>query len=372
MLVRLHGPAVEALLNINGAKYKDFVTKEKGVKVIYVQLLKAMYGTITAPLLCYNIFADSLIKMDFEINPYDLCVANKMVDGSQMTICWYVDDLKISHTNEERVNEVVAKIESQFGKMNVVHGNKHTYLGMDVQIEDRKVSIEMPEYLGECIIAFGEPINSVATSPATRMLHTINPEAEALSVTKRETFHHIVAKLLHVAKRARLDIQPTVIFLCRRVKNPTVEDWGKLKRLLQYIKGTLKMKRILSLTNLSEWAVYVDAAHATHEDFRGHTGGCVKMGDGVMHSISKRQNINTKSSTETELVGASDYLPYFIWLVYFMRHQGYVPERKVLFQDNQSTMKLLKNGRKSAGTRSRHINIRYFWITDVLKRRKLK
>ena len=117
----------------------------------------------------------------------------------------------------------------------MVYCDKHTYKGMDIQIEDRKVIIRMSEYLEECgTLAFGEPINSVATSPVTRMLHIINPDAEVLSASKQEIFHHIVAKILHVTKRARLDIQPTVVFLCRSVKNPTVEDWGKLKRLLQY------------------------------------------------------------------------------------------------------------------------------------------
>ena len=105
--------------------------------------------------------------MGFEINPYDLCMANKTVDGSQLTVCWYVDDLKISHANEERVKELVSQIEAMFEKMNVTYGNKHTYLRMDIEIEDRKVVIKMSDYLEECILAYGEPINSVATSLAT-------------------------------------------------------------------------------------------------------------------------------------------------------------------------------------------------------------
>jgi len=92
----------------------------------------------------------------------------------------------------------------------------------------------------------------------------------------------------------------------------------------------MDLPRIFSLENFSEMAIYVDAAHASHDDSRGHTGGCVVMGEGVLHSGSHRQSINTKSSTETELVGTSDYLPYGIWLLYFMQAQGYRIEKKTL------------------------------------------
>ena len=55
--------------------------------------------------------------MVFELNPYDLCVANAELEGKQCTICWYVDDNKISHVNPKVIDDVIKKIESKFGKM---------------------------------------------------------------------------------------------------------------------------------------------------------------------------------------------------------------------------------------------------------------
>lgn len=224
----------------------------------------------------------------------------------------------------------------------------------------------MKDYVKEAIEAYGEPINSTAKTPATRNLHEVNDTSEPLNEEMSDGFHHIVAKLLHVAKRAQLDIQPTVVFLCRRVRAPTQQDRNKLKRLLQYLNGTIDMVRRFSIRSLTEMAVYVDALHASHEDMRGHTGGCIVMGEGVLHNLSTKQSINTKSSTETEIVGVSDYLPYTIWLLYFMNEQGYKVQKKVLHQDNQSTIKLLKNGKQSAKKQSCHLNICYFWIADRL------
>ena len=68
-------------------------------------------------------------------------------------------------------------------------------------------------------------------------------------------------------------------------------------------------------------SIYIDASHASHEDARGQTGGCIVMGDGIIHSSSTKQKINTKSSTETELVGASEYVPYALTLIRGI-HQG--------------------------------------------------
>ena len=182
-----------------------------------MRLLKSMYGTLTAPLLWYNLFASKLIKERFTLNPYDLCVANKMVNGSQMTICWYVDDLKASHVDPHEAEKMMSIIEDQFGKMNIVYGNDQTYLGMKIKIRNKQVQICMQSYLEESIVAFGDPINSAAKSTSTRYLIQVD-ESEPLSEEQTITFHHIVAKLLHVTKRARLDIQPTVFFYALALK----------------------------------------------------------------------------------------------------------------------------------------------------------
>ena len=79
---------------------------------------------------------------------------------------------------------------------------------------------------------------------------------------------------------------------------------------------------------------------------------------------STKQKLNTRSSTETELVGADDFMPAICWTRYFMEAQGYQVDDNVLFQDNKSAILLEKNGKASSSKRTKHINIRYFFITD--------
>ena len=85
--------------------------------------------------------------MGFEVNPYDPCVANKIVDGTQMTVCWHVDDLKLSHADESKVTEVVDWLRKQYGELRVTRGKVHDYLGMTLDYtEAGKVKVIMKDF----------------------------------------------------------------------------------------------------------------------------------------------------------------------------------------------------------------------------------
>ena len=99
----------------------------------------------------------------------------------------------------------------------------------------------------------------------------------------------------------------------------------------------------------------------------------MSMGKGAICASSRRQRINTKSSTEAELVGINDVLPQILWTRYFLEAQGYPVQRPTkVYQDNMSTILLGKNGKASSGQRTRHINIRYFFVTDRIAKKEVE
>ena len=77
--------------------------------------------------------------------------------------------------------------------------------------------------------------------------------------------------------------------------------------------------------------------------------------------------MNTKSSTETELIAADELMPHILWTNYFLNWQGYNAKETILYQDNKSAILLEKNGNKSSSKRTKHIAIRYYFITDRFK-----
>ena len=117
--MKLEGKMTELLVKIDPKLYRPYVLIENGKTALYVELKKALYGTLKAALLFWKRLNLQLIKWDFELNPYDTCVANKMIRGNQCTILWHVDDLKISHVDADVVTEVIGLLESEFGKENV-------------------------------------------------------------------------------------------------------------------------------------------------------------------------------------------------------------------------------------------------------------
>jgi hypothetical protein len=362
--LKLTGESVEIMCTVN-AKYVPFVVTENGKKVLYLQLLKALYGCVRSALLWYELFSGTLKEMGFELNPYDPCIANKDIEGSQCTIAWYVDDNKISHAKESVVTEVISKIEERFGKMTVTRGTEHVFLGMDIRfIGDGTLTIGMKGYVEDAIAEFGEDVSRSATTPAGRGIFEVDNDAVLLEKDKADLYHKVVAKLLYVSHRGRPDIQLAIAFMCTRVSCSTTQDWGKLKRLLQYLRRTMGDVLTIGADSLEKLVTWVDAAYGVHEDMKSHTGGAMSFGRGAILCKSSKQKLNTKSSTEAELVGASDYLPNTIWVKMFLLAQGYDVTKSEFLQDNQSAMKLEQNGRASCGQKSRHIDIRYFFMKD--------
>jgi hypothetical protein len=374
--LRLEGTMAKLITKLDPELYTKYTKIENGKPVLYLLMLKALYGTIRAALLFWLKLSNKLKEWGFTINPYDWCVANKMINGKQCTIVWHVDDLKISHVDENEVTGVIEKINDEFGKeapITVHRGKVHDYLGMTLDFsKPKKVKVNMTDYLEDLLADAPADMRGEAATPAANHLFEVNTEDPVLLDEERATiFHHIVAKTLFLCKRARPDVQTAVAFLCTRVKAPDEDDYKKLTRMIQYLRATRKMVLTLEADNLNVIKWWADGSFAVHPDMRSHTGGAMSLGKGAVYGTSTRQKLNTNSSTEAELVAASDIMPQLLWTRYFLEAQGYDIKENILYQDNQSAMLLEKNGRASSGKKTRHVNIRYYFITDRINKKEV-
>ena len=268
--------------------------------------------------------------------------------------------------NEHVVTKILKDMAVHFGDLVITRGDDHDLLGMHIKLnrKTKRVEINMKDQLLECIDMFGEEVDDNVATIATKNLMVVNDKCEKLDEEKSDLFHSVVAKLLFIEKRARPDMETTISFLMKRVSCSDTDDWKKLRRCLGFIKRTIDDKRIIGADSLEEMYVWVDAAHAVHSNMRGHTGGVISMGTGILHGKSSGQKLNTRSSTESELVGVSEYLPYNLWFLMFFEEQGYPIKSNILFQDNESAIKMETNGRNSCTGNSRHIETKYFWVKD--------
>jgi hypothetical protein len=379
IVMKMRGPLVDMLVDLDPDTYKDYVIYEghKNTKVLYLQVNKAIYGMLQSSLLFYKKFKKDLESIGFEINPYDPCVANRIINGKQHTVAWHVDDLKASHINSKVNDEFADWLERVYGdpKVNVVkvtRGKRHDYLGMTLDYSTPgQVKIDMSHYIKAMVDEFPEELPGKTQCPWNENLFKVDNQSPALSFDMKDLHHTFVAKGLFACKRARSDIMPAIAFLSTRVQNPTQHDWFKLRRMMDFLKTTVNDGLTLraNLNIIVNW--YLDAAFAVHSDFKSHTGSCMTLGQGAITAISTKQKINTRSSTEAELVSTDDIIAKVIWTKRFIEAQGYTVDENIIHRDNQSTMKLEQNGKASSGKRTRHFNIKFFYITDLIQRQEV-
>jgi hypothetical protein len=129
------------------------------------------------------------------------------------------------------------------------------------------------------------------------------------------------------------------------------------------------MPLILSANGSGILKWWVDTSFLVHPIMSGHSGGGLSLGRGFPIVSSTKQKLNTRSSIETEIVGADDFMPEICWTRYFVKAQGYTFKENVLFQDNKSSILLEKNGKATSIKITKHIRIRYFFITDRVSKK---
>ena len=133
------GVLVDMLVQRSPKIYRPYVVFEKQRKVIYVQVLKVIYGMLQAALLWYNKFRQELEKEGFEFNPYDPCVGNQTNNRSQHTIRFHVDDVRLSHINPKVNDDFDEWLQAKYrdhGKVKAHRGKVHDCLRMIFKYKD--------------------------------------------------------------------------------------------------------------------------------------------------------------------------------------------------------------------------------------------
>ena len=174
---------------------------------------------------------------------------------------------------------------------------------------------------------------------------------------------------MFLCKRGRQDIQPGIAFVSTQMSKPNKSDWRKLLKLMGFLKITKDDVVTLEADDTETLYWMVDAAFGVHADMKSHTGAMFTLGKGCITSCSTKQKVNARSSAKAELIGLDDVLSKILWTYLFLQDQWFKICMNLVYRDNTSSMKLKQNGKESLGKQTRHFNIKYFYITDLIKRK---
>ena len=267
-------------------------------------------------------------------------------------------------------------MEDEFGKEEPLSQSRekdHEYLRMTLDFSSPgEIQVKMLDYVDMVLSDLPKEMTGRAATPAANHLLKVNEKTSVfLDNTKRELFVNLVVQLLYLSQRARPDLRTTISFLCGRMQAPDVDDYKKLGRVLKYLRSTKDLLLILSAdgSGLLRW--WVDASFGVHMDMKGHTGGNMLMGKVSVFTTANKQKLVTRSSTECEVVGVHEVMPQLLWTTQFLQEQGFDIKDTILYQDNMSSILLEKNGHSSSSKRTRHMNIRYFFVKDRVASKEL-
>jgi hypothetical protein len=190
---------------------------KKGKKQLLVQCLTVSYGAMVALLLYYKRFVKNLKSKGFKLNPYDPCVANKQVNGEQLTVCFHLDNCKILHLTPKVIDKTIEWLRSEYEnvfedgtrQMKVYCNKTHKYLGMSLDFSHpNQCRVTMIDYVDEIVVAYDKALkdlsdgfnavtkrkNVARISAAPNDLFIINKDVEKLSEEGAMAFHNLVAK----------------------------------------------------------------------------------------------------------------------------------------------------------------------------------
>jgi len=153
--------------------------------------------------------------------------------------------------------------------------------------------------------------------PAVNTLFKRSIGSTLLDDKKADIFRRFVPMVLWAMKRSRPDCETAVSFLMKRVIEPIRDCLYMFTRLMSWIQRSVEDRRIIGADDLIYMLTMTDSVHAVHEDMKGHTGGAITSKNPVL------KKMNGRSSTETEQIGTSEYLPKNIYFEMFMEGQGY-------------------------------------------------
>jgi len=197
---------------------QDYVTPEG---TLYTKLLKALYGCIQSGQLWYERIKKVLIREGYITTPTDPCIFRRAVTENLFILIVYINNILL-FANSQEIQQVKAFMMKEFHWITVICNKVQFYLGMNIEIADHQVTVDMIFYIEQLLTEV--QIVKTYNTPAVKECFQPSKESLLLDDAGKKKFHTVVAKLLYLAKRVQPDLLTATSFLCMRVKQPTKAD----------------------------------------------------------------------------------------------------------------------------------------------------
>jgi transposase InsO family protein len=365
----LHGDLEEEIYMEQPEGFED-----NGNEGLVCRLKKSLYGLKQAPRQWYKKFDSSMIEQGYQRTTSDHCVfMKKFSDEDFIILLLYVDDMLIVGHDTSKINNLKKELSKSFAMKDL--GSAKQILGMNISRDrkNNKIWLSQERYIEKVLKRFNMSQVKSASTPLANHFKLSSKQSPTTEKEKEEMskvpYASAVGSLMYAMVCTRPDITHAVGVVSRFLANPGKEHWNAVKWILKYLKGTTKMS--LCFGNEKPMLVgYTDADMAGDINSRKSTSGyLITFAGGAVSWQSRLQKCVALSTTEAEFIAATEACKEMLWMKRFLQELGQEQEKYVLHCDSQSAIHLCKNS--SFHSRSKHIDVRYHWIREVLENRQL-
>ncbi len=343
--------------------------QEGGHKIV-CKLQKNLYGLKQGANEWNRKFNDILITNGFKRSENDPCLYSSQENGEWMYISIHVDDLIVAATKDYMFKEFEKRMGHTLNIKNL--GDLKYYLGIQFERDENGIFLlHQKGYIERKLDKFNltdsRPSN-IPVDPGYQKRQEVQEEAK-----NKEIYRSAIGALNYLATNTRPDIAVGTSILSRHVNNPKESDWVEVKRIYRYLKHTMDKKLKLGNRNETENQLvgYVDADWGGDpQDRKSNTGYVFKFCGAPISWASRKQSMVTLSSTESEYIALTEAAQEALWMRRLLEELDQeVVKPTVLFEDNQSCIKLLQNEKSSH--RTKHVATKFHFVRDLYKSKEL-
>ena len=330
------------------------------------KLKKSLYGMATSPLAWYNNFKESLVKYGLEPSRIEPCLYTK---GNTLFVLVYVDDLLFTGTDEQ-MTKFKTFISSAYEVK--LQGEAKHFCGITLTRTKEMIDISQETYVDQLLSRFAMTDSKPVATPMVDYLEPASTEVQDPDIAAKFPYRELIGSLMFLMTQTRPDLSYAMSALSRYLHNFDESHWKAAKRVLRYIKGTksyaLRMKR--SSVDKHSLVCYSDSDWANGVDRKSVSGIVILLDGTPLFWYSKKQTILALSSSEAELVGlceANKRVEYAKQLL--LAFDIDYSEPVDIKGDNQASLLIAARG---VITRTKHIDLRRFYIKDAVEEGRIK
>jgi len=330
-----------------------------------IRLRKSLYGLKQAPRVWFETLTIVLKDMGFTQCKLEPCIFFIIIGNDIFLVSVFVDDLLAVCRITEYIQSFKAELKKRFEITEL--GPASTYLSFEIDRKDHCTFVSQRKYIKEILKKFNmENCKAVSTPMATGQ--DFDLESEPINVPYRQA----IGSLLYLALSTRPDITFATVYLSKYTSAPKKIHWTGVKRIFRYLKGTIDLA--LCYRKSSPYLTgYSDANYATDPDRKSVSGYVFKLGGAAISWKSKKQELVTLSTMESEFVALNHAAKEAIWIKNLLAELSLPVESSeseesspvLIYEDNQSCIAAAENPKYHQ--RTKHIDIRYHFIRERIQ-----